>query len=140
LLTRIALNVLQVAAASFLETSMAFDKTALGNRYTCYECEVKFYDLNKDPICPSCKADQMENPNPDARETFLASLSTRGRRKAKKEEVVEEVIEEVVDEVAKEGDEDDEEDEEMNAALESELGEADLTMGGEDDEEEEEEV
>ena len=71
---------------------MAFDKSALGNRYTCFECEKKFYDLNKDPICPGCGADQRENPNPDAREAFLASLSTRGRKK-KKEEVVEEVVE-----------------------------------------------
>ena len=71
---------------------MAFDKSALGNRHTCFECEKKFYDLNKDPICPGCGADQRENPNPDAREAFLASLSTRGRKK-KKEEVVEEVVE-----------------------------------------------
>jgi len=74
---------------------MAFNKASLGNRYVCFECEVKFYDLNKDPVCPSCGADQRENPNPDAREAFLASLSTRGRKKAvvkeepKKEEVVE---------------------------------------------------
>ena len=65
---------------------MAFNKASLGNRYVCFECEVKFYDLNKDPICPSCSADQRENPNPDAREAFLASLSTRGRKKAVKEE------------------------------------------------------
>lgn len=72
---------------------MAFDKSALGNRYTCFECEKKFYDLNKDPICPGCGADQRENPNPDAREAFLASLSTRGRKKKKDaEEVTEEVV------------------------------------------------
>lgn len=93
---------------------MAFDKTALGNRYTCFECEIKFYDLNKDPVCPSCGADQAENPNPSARDSFLASLSTQGRRKAKKEGVVEKV-EEVVET------DDEDEDEEMNAALENEL-------------------
>jgi hypothetical protein len=137
-LTRLVLNVLQVAASSFLETSMAFDKTALGNRYTCFECEVKFYDLNKDPVCPACKADQLENPNPDAREAFLASLSTRGRRKAKKEEVVEKVVEKVIEEV-EEGseDEDEDEDEEMNAALESEMGEEDDATVDEDEEKEE---
>jgi len=94
---------------------MAFDKTALGNRYTCFECEIKFYDLNKDPVCPSCGADQAENPNPSARDSFLASLSTQGRRKAKKEAV------EKVEEVIETDDDDDDEDEEMNAALESEL-------------------
>ena len=95
---------------------MAFDKTALGNRYTCFECEIKFYDLNKDPVCPSCGADQAENPNPSARDSFLASLSTQGRRKAKKEAAVEKV-----EEVIETDDDDDDEDEEMNAALESEL-------------------
>ena len=70
---------------------MAFDKSTLGTRYTCFECEAKFYDLNKDPICPSCGADQRESTNPDAREAFLASLSTRGRKKQKKEEVIEEI-------------------------------------------------
>jgi len=82
---------------------MAFDKSALGNRYTCFECEKKFYDLNKDPICPGCGADQRENPNPDAREAFLASLSTRGRKKKKD---AEEVTEEVVAVEDNEGDDD----------------------------------
>lgn len=135
LLDQTSPNVLQVAASSFLETSMAFDKTALGNRYTCFECEIKFYDLNKNPVCPSCKADQVENPNPSARDTFLASLSTQGRRKAKKEAAVEKVeaVEEV-EEVATDAlDEDEDEDEEMNAALENELGEDAL---GADEEEE----
>ena len=78
---------------------MSFDKSALGNRYTCFECDKKFYDLNKDPICPGCGADQRENPNPDAREAFLASLSTRGRKKKKekeKEKEKEEVTEDLV--------------------------------------------
>ena len=84
---------------------MAFDKSTLGNRHTCFECEIKFYDLNKDPICPKpdCGADMRENPNPDAREAFLASLSTRGRKKAKKEPE-EETVDEI--EVAEEGDDD----------------------------------
>jgi hypothetical protein len=142
LLDQTSPNVLQVAASSFLETSMAFDKTALGNRYTCFECEIKFYDLNKNPVCPSCKADQVENPNPSARDTFLASLSTQGRRKAKKEAAVEKIekIEEVeeVETDALDNEDEDEEDEEMNAALENELGEDDL--GAEEEEEEEEEA
>ena len=29
------------------------DKSKLGTRFTCYECGVKFYDLNKpEPVCP----------------------------------------------------------------------------------------
>lgn len=31
----------------------------LGKRYKCYQCETKFYDLNKPlPLCPSCGEDQ----------------------------------------------------------------------------------
>lgn len=31
----------------------------LGNKYECYNCGVKFYDLGKtNPICPQCSADQ----------------------------------------------------------------------------------
>ena len=83
---------------------MAFDKAALGTRYTCYECEIKFYDLNKDPICPGCGADQNENPNMDAREAFLASLSTRGRKKAAKAEP-DPIVEEETSEVEEDADE-----------------------------------
>jgi len=35
----------------------------LGNRFVCFKCETKFYDLKKpDPICPKCGADQRESP------------------------------------------------------------------------------
>lgn len=44
------------------------DKSKLGNRYTCYECGKKFYDLNKpEPVCPSCGANQFDDPTPDPR-------------------------------------------------------------------------
>lgn len=37
----------------------------LGNKYTCYECGCKFYDLNKpEPICPKCNANQ-KNAEPE---------------------------------------------------------------------------
>ena len=37
------------------------DKAKLGTRYTCFECETKFYDLNRPaPICPECTADQSD--------------------------------------------------------------------------------
>ncbi|HLT28554.1 MAG TPA: FYDLN acid domain-containing protein [Myxococcaceae bacterium] len=35
----------------------------LGNKFVCFKCETKFYDLKKpDPICPKCGADQRESP------------------------------------------------------------------------------
>jgi uncharacterized protein (TIGR02300 family) len=38
-------------------------KVKLGQRWVCYVCEAKFYDLNRaEPICPKCKADQRESP------------------------------------------------------------------------------
>lgn len=44
------------------------DKSKLGTRFTCYECGVKFYDLNKpEPVCPSCGANQLDDPTPDPR-------------------------------------------------------------------------
>ena len=44
------------------------DKSKLGTRFTCYECSKKFYDLNKpEPICPTCGANQLEDPTPDPR-------------------------------------------------------------------------
>ena len=44
------------------------DRSKLGSRHTCYECNAKFYDLNKpEPICPSCGANQFDDPTPDPR-------------------------------------------------------------------------
>ena len=44
------------------------DKSKLGNRFQCYECGVKFYDLNRpEPVCPTCGANQLEDPTPDPR-------------------------------------------------------------------------
>lgn len=48
------------------------DKARLGNRYTCYQCGCRFYDLNKPaPVCPRCGADQQKNPAPDPRTAAL---------------------------------------------------------------------
>ena len=44
------------------------DRSQLGNRFTCFECGKKFYDLNKpEPVCPNCGANQAEDPTPDPR-------------------------------------------------------------------------
>jgi uncharacterized protein (TIGR02300 family) len=38
-------------------------KARLGQRWVCYSCEARFYDLNRpEPICPKCEADQRESP------------------------------------------------------------------------------
>jgi len=35
----------------------------LGNRYVCFACQARFYDLNRpEPICPKCGSDQREKP------------------------------------------------------------------------------
>lgn len=58
------------------------DKAILGQRYTCFQCGTKFYDLNReDAICPECSADQAEAPVRDMRDLLKSS-----RRKKKKVE------------------------------------------------------
>jgi len=52
------------------------DKAKLGQRYTCFECGTKFYDLNRpEPLCPECGANQENAPITD----FKALLSPRKR-------------------------------------------------------------
>lgn len=35
----------------------------LGNKFVCFKCGAKFYDMKKpDPLCPKCGADQRESP------------------------------------------------------------------------------
>ena len=39
------------------------DKAHLGNRYVCFQCGTRFYDLNRpEPLCPECSADQRTAP------------------------------------------------------------------------------
>ncbi len=48
-------------APEFLEGFMT--KSKYGNRYQCFKCGCKFYDLNKSKaVCPKCGADQSEAP------------------------------------------------------------------------------
>ena len=52
----------------------------LGNKYECFNCGAKFYDLGKNaPVCPKCGADQS---NAEERENPLVSQSVRRRRRA----------------------------------------------------------
>ena len=49
----------------------------LGNKYDCYSCGTKFYDLGKaEPICPKCGANQK-----DASQGESASASPSKRKR-----------------------------------------------------------
>lgn len=38
-------------------------KAKLGEKYTCFSCGARFYDMNKpEPLCPKCGADQRKKP------------------------------------------------------------------------------
>ncbi len=79
----------------------------LGNKFTCYKCSTKFYDLKKPaPVCPKCGADQREAPPPKSTE--------RKRSAPRPEPVVAEVDDEAVakDKEAEGEDEAEEEEEE----------------------------
>jgi len=52
----------------------------LGNKYECFSCGAKFYDLAKgSALCPKCGTDQSEAA---AKENPLVSQSVRRRRRA----------------------------------------------------------
>jgi len=52
-------------------------KAKLGQRWICFSCAGKFYDMNKpDPICPKCQANQHESP--------LFQKAKPARKKARK--------------------------------------------------------
>ena len=52
----------------------------LGNKFDCFSCGTKFYDLGKsEPICPKCGANQKDSGQA---ESPLAGQASRRRRKA----------------------------------------------------------
>ncbi len=56
----------------------------LGNKFECYSCGAKFYDLGKpQPICPKCGANQK-----DAAAAAKAAHETTAHRRRRKEEPV----------------------------------------------------
>lgn len=55
----------------------------LGNKFDCYSCGTKFYDLGKpEPICPKCGANQKDASTGEA-----AQVGQSSRRKRKAEVV-----------------------------------------------------
>ena len=42
-------------------------RSKLGNKWECFSCGAKFYDLNKpEPLCPRCGANQLKRPKAGA--------------------------------------------------------------------------
>ena len=60
-------------------------KARLGTRFTCFQCGTKFYDLNRDPSCPECGADQRQAPVRDLK-ALLGSGKSRKRARAYEED------------------------------------------------------
>lgn len=75
----------------------------LGNKFECYSCGTRFYDLGKsEAICPKCGANQKDS---DRAESASTSTAARKRRKAeppKPVEIDDEPLEEIAgdDEIA----------------------------------------
>ena len=74
----------------------------LGNKFVCFKCSTKFYDLKKPaPVCPKCGTDQRELP-----------VVTKPGRKAPARVAAAEVPDEPIDESDEVEDEAAEEEEE----------------------------
>lgn len=105
------------------ETEPAMSEIKLGNKYDCYNCGAKFYDLGRGTsVCPKCGADQKDAGD---KNKPLMSQAVRRRRRAElagPDEAETEVAES--DAAAIEGDD--------------ELPEVDLLEGDEDEEDEDE--
>lgn len=72
-----------VAPVSYLRTTAESVSThpRLGKKFECFECDAKFYDLNKpDPVCPKCSADQRNKPLGPPKDSTPAKKKTGGRR------------------------------------------------------------
>ena len=63
------------------------DKSKLGNRYSCFACGTKFYDLNQSPAtCPECSASQEDAPTRDKVREALGRGPARTKKEAPPEE------------------------------------------------------
>jgi uncharacterized protein (TIGR02300 family) len=67
----------------------------LGNKFECFNCGTKFYDLGKsEAICPKCGADQK---NAQQAESPAAAQASRRRRKAEVAKPIEVEEEETIE-------------------------------------------
>lgn len=65
----------------------------LGNRYDCYSCGAKFYDLGKpEPICPKCGANQKDSKPTHAPEVSAARKRRKEEATKREPEVVEDDV------------------------------------------------
>jgi len=117
-------------AGSPWSDGMQDTKARLGNRFSCFQCGTKFYDLNREPAtCPECGADQAQAPVKDLK-ALLGSGKGKKRARAYDDE----------DEVEVAGDDEDAEGEEEELGLldedDAEGGEEEGDDYGDDDEEE----
>ena len=85
------------------------DKSKLGERFVCYQCGTKFYDLNREvPNCPECNADQNEAPVRSMKKLLTESKTRLPETDPEPKE----------GEITVPGEDDAEEDEELSLALE----------------------
>lgn len=72
----------------------------LGNKFECYNCGTRFYDLGKpESICPKCGANQKDSDRADSSATTTAAKRRRKVDVPKPVEVEEEVA---IDEIPEE--------------------------------------
>ena len=53
-------------------------RARLGQKWACFSCGRKFYDLNREePICPRCESDQRNAPPPEKRKIGAKKKATK---------------------------------------------------------------
>ena len=79
----------------------------LGEKYVCFSCGAKFYDLGKpEPRCPKCGADQREAPR-QVRPRLPAAPEVAEERPVKRSRLLDEDEDEIVVDTETEADTDD---------------------------------
>ncbi len=92
----------------------------LGTKYTCFRCEVKFYDLGRpEPICPRCGANQKDAKKQDQAQAEAAALKKRRREEAS---FLDEELDALEGESPNFGDELDDEASELEEEVDEEVG------------------
>jgi hypothetical protein len=112
---------------------MPLDKAALGDRFVCFECETRFYDLNRpEPTCPSCGVNQRELPGEGAAKEPAPAAAKEAKTAAPEKEATSDPdTEELADANPTKDSDDVDDDDEEDGGL-SELGVPEM---GESDEE-----